>query len=362
MSARARLKVTILTVLMFLVALVILAAIGCPRSPPVEPRTALVEAAETGSDQFGFFVVGDSRERPEVMQGIVRAMVEMDPDAVACFNTGDITSDGTAEEWAEHLRALAAGAPDPSVPAGPSGLARQSRLRSDVAEFGPWIRYIGILGNHDDNHHEWLEVWNTALPGQRALGVNSDDGVYFALSYGNALFVVLDSVNPSAAQTAWLERVLTSVEARRASWIFTFFHHPVYPCNPKEPFEEGLEWVELMERHGVDIAFVAHSHTYERTCPMRGGRCAEGGVIYLNSSAAGAPVRPLFERRTETVRYDGRVDEFDCEEILEHGRGRWDHFCHVEVDRCRLRLACYDSGWAEDRGPAEDQLLVDRCE
>ena len=317
---------------------------------------------EPEPETFGFFVMGDSRSHPEVLEAIVAGMVDLDPGAVALFNTGDITSHGTDSQWALHLETLAAGAPDPTVPEDPLGIVRQSRVRTDVADFGPYIRYIGVLGNHDDNNGEWFGNWNTYLPGQRALGSNDTGGIYFSLTYGGALFIVLDSVNPTAEQTRWLEETLESPEAEAATWRFAFFHHPVYPCNWQDPFAEGLEWVELFETHGLDIAFVAHSHTYERTCPMVGGRCAEYGVVYLNSSAAGAPVRPVYLDHRGTVSHDGRTDEWDCADVLEYGQGYWDHFCHFAVDRCRLEVSCYDHDWVGGGGPPADSTIIDKCD
>jgi len=313
-------------------------------------------------ETFGFFVMGDSRSHPEVLESIAAGMVELDPDAVAAFNTGDITTHGTPSQWATHLETLAAGAPDPDVPEDPLGIVRQSRLRTDVTEFGDWIRYIGVLGNHDDNNGEWFGAWNTHLPGQAHLGQNGLDGIYFSVTYGGSLFIVLDSVNPSEEQTRWLRDLLESETATEASWVFAFFHYPIYPCNGQEPFAEGLEWVELFEHHGVDIAFVAHSHTFERTCPMVGGHCEEGGVIYLNSSAAGAPVRPVYADRSDTVSWDGRTDSFDCTEILEVGQGYWDHFCHLAIDSCRLEISCYDHDWVDGGGPPFDSYVIDKCD
>lgn len=311
--------------------------------------------------RWAFFAVGDSRSHPEVFEAIAAGMVKMDPTAVAVFNTGDITSHGTVEQWNEHLETLAAGAPDPLVPEDPLGIVRQSRIRTDVADFGPWLRYIGVLGNHDDNNGEWFGNWNTYLPGQRNLGTNGLEGIYFTLTYENALFIVLDSVNPSEEQTQWLEEVLAG-PAQEATWVFPLFHYPVYPCNDKEPWSEGLEWVDLFEQYGVELAFVAHSHTYERTCPMIGGHCAEGGVRYLNSSAAGAPVRAVRARHVATASYNGRTDEFDCSEILEVGRGYWDHFCHVIINDCRLTVSCYDHDWGDVGGDPFDSMEIDHCE
>lgn len=331
-----------------MIALLILILATCPA--PSEPEEA-----------WQFFAIGDTRTNVDTVERIARSMAALDPEAAACINNGDVTAYGRADEWEDHLRALAGGAPDPTAPPDPGGIPRGSLFRTNATEFGPYIRYFAALGNHDVGSEGWFERWNTYLPGQRDLGVSSPDGIYFSFTYANARFIVLDSVHPSDDQTQWLEAELQRPAARDATWIFVFLHHPIYPCNDKAPFRRGLEWVELFERYGVDIAFVAHSHTYERTCPMIGGSCAEGGVVYLNTSAAGAPARAVDETRHETVTYGERSDEYDCREILEAARGRWHHFCHIEVSGCALTLSCYSEDWSETGEPPFDSVVLDNC-
>jgi hypothetical protein len=284
-------------------------------------------------------------------------MVELDSSAIALFNSGDITSDGRSSQWDEHLQALADGAPDPDVPADRSGIIRQSIFRTNVADWGNYIRYVGAVGNHDTHESGWIEVWNRYLPGQADLGHNSSGGVYFTLVYYNTLFIVLDSENPSSAQTDWLAEVLQGPQAQAATWKFAFFHHPTYPCNYKSPFDEGVEWAELFEQHGVDIAFVAHSHTYERTCPMIAGKCADGGVIYLNASGGGAGVRDVDDNKSDTVSSGGRSDSYDCSEILVEARGNWHHFCHVNIAEGELVIKCYSH---DDPSTPWDQMTMSK--
>ncbi len=311
---------------------------------------------------WSYFAIGDTRSNDDIFQDNVVSMYDYDPTAVACINGGDLVLGGGADVWNVHQHVLADGAPDPTVPPDPSGIPRQSRFRTDAAEFGDYVRYFGVIGNHDVEVDEWHDNWNRYLPGQAGLGVNSADGVYYSFVYANALFVVLDSLHPSAAQTAWLAERLTDVHARGAFWKFVFFHYPVYPCNEKSPFDRGLPWVTLFEEHGVDVVFVSDSHTYERSCPMRGGHCvAEGGVIYLNSSGGGAGTREVFPTKSDTVSYGGRTDHYDCAEILVAGRGLWHQFCHVEVDGCRLTVRCLGHEYWNTGEAPFDTLELDRC-
>jgi hypothetical protein len=313
--------------------------------------------AGAGAEPFSFFVAGDTRSNPDIFQRNVESMVELDSSAIALFNSGDITSDGRESQWDDHLQALADGAPDPDVPADRSGLVRQSVVRTDVSDWGNYIRYVGAVGNHDTHESGWIDVWNAYLPGQKDLGHNSSRGVYFTLVYHNTLFIILDSENPSSAQTEWLAEVLQGPQAQAATWKFAFFHHPIYPCNYKSPFDEGVEWAELFEQHGVDIAFVAHSHTYERTCPMIGGECADGGVVYLNSSGGGAGVRDVDDDKSDTVSSGDRSDDYRCSDILEKARGNWHHFCHAAIAEGELTVKCYSH---DDPSSPWDQMTMSK--
>jgi hypothetical protein len=308
-------------------------------------------------------------------------MYAVDPEAAGCVNIGDLTMSGSHSVWDTHHQTLANAAPDPSVPEDPLGIVRQSRFRTDVDQWGDYIRYLGVTGNHDLTSWDfWYENWNKYLKGQKELGVNIENGgIYYTVSFNQTLLIMLDSERPSDAQTEWLEQVLKSPKAQNAFWKMVFFHQPVYPCNGKWPFGYGLRWVQLFEQYEVDIAFVAHSHTYERTCPMRDGRCVlprgEHGVVYLNTSGGGGPIRDVWPDKIDTVTSGDISDTYDCAEVLEVYRSYWWHFCHVKVDDCILEVQCYPHDehlrWGADQPEEADTdtdtaylapLVIDKCD
>ncbi len=314
-----------------------------------DPTTSMVwpDAGTSGSNSF--FVYADTRTNLDILEANIRSMYAVDPGARACFNVGDITAVGKVSEWDAHHLALSTGAPDDSVPFDVGGIVRQSRFRTDVSEWGDYIRYFGVLGNHDVSDGDWYENWNAYLPGQSGLGHNSkSDGIYFAQVLGSALFVVLDSEHMSDEQNQWLRDILAGADSHGIVWKLVFFHRPVYPCNLKFPFHAGLAWVEIFEEYGVDIAFCGHSHTYERTCPMVGGVCAAGGVTYVNTSGGAATTRAVIADKQGTVTLGDRTDEYDCAQILSGYKGYWHHFCHFSYDDCALSMSCYahDSAFA----------------
>jgi len=347
----------------------LLGAGGCDGDTALAGNAVVDDAADTDpadagidADQpFSFFVVSDTQGNADVLREMVGSMVAMDPSAVACVNVGDLTQGGVVEEWEDHHRAIAMGSPVHADEANPFA-ADDGRFRTDVSEVGDHVWYMAVVGNHDKLAGGWHHNWNAYLSGQSGLGHNdASSGVYFSVLMGNTLILLMDSPTPTRAQTLWLERTLQSDIAAGAVFKLAFFHYPVYPCNYKAPFHEGLEWVELFERYGVDAVFHGHAHTYERTCPMIGGKCAEGGVVYITTSGAPPNTRLVLADRKAKVIWGDRVDEYSCSEILDRYRSYWNHWSGVEVDGCRLTFSAYPYSDPPGKGAPWDTTIIDKC-
>jgi len=302
--------------------LVVVTAGGRPPPPDAGPPTP---DAGPPPVAFSFFVVGDTRSNPSTAQLNFQSMALLDPKAVAVFNSGDITADGEDTQWQAHEQAV--------------NLGSAGKIRLDLTSFNPsYIRYFGVLGNHDIHTSGWLANWNKYLSGQQALGHNASDGIYYSVTYGNALFLVLDSEHSASPQTTWLQQELTAAAANPAiKWRFAFFHAPPYPCNYKTPNSSAIPWVRELEKHSVDMVFLGHAHTYERTCPMVGGKCQAGGVMYITSGGGGAETVTVDPTKTATV----GGDSYDCSQILKVAKGDWHHYCHVKINGGTLTYACY---------------------
>jgi MYXO-CTERM domain-containing protein len=90
---------------------------------------------------------------------------------------------------------------------------------------------------------------------------------------------------------------------------------------------------------------------------MIGGKCADGGVIYLNSSGGGAGVRDVDDNKSDTVSSGDRSDSYDCSEILESSRGNWHHFCHINIAGGELAVKCYPH---DDPSTPWDQVTMSK--
>jgi hypothetical protein len=213
-----------------------------------------------------------------------------------------------------------------------------------IGEGGRVVPIIGAIGNHEVVGGYYSNSRNTgfrptdgwreriapyfyqffAFPGQPGYG---------ALDFGDYLsIIVLDTghTNPIAGpQTEWLERAL--VERKGRPHVFPVYHVPAYPSQRSyhgHPTAEVREhWVPVFERHGVEVAFEHHDHTYKRTHPIRGGKVSPDGIVYFGDGAWGVAVRPGGSRE------EWYIDRFAAERhaIIVTLEGTRRHFLVVDA-------------------------------
>jgi hypothetical protein len=294
------------------------------------PEMMVTTAPPAATDHFTFLVLGDSRPgdritaQPSTGARKVAALVATEHFSLA-LHTGDMVAEGGVcsgelSGWEQYLRAY-------------FGLLGATLGRAP---------FYAVPGNHEFvggscGYETYTAVF--ALPRNAPPG---DQEKYYSFDWGNAHFTVLDSYADLAAggaQYAWLERDLESTAQR---WKFVFFHNPVYSSGEHGPsLEEQVIWVPLFEKYRVDVVFAGHDHIYERTCPILRGACTtveEGGVVYLITGGAGAPL------------YDTTGGWFSLV------RATVNHYLTVEVRGCALCFAANDGD-----GNVIDRYELDRC-
>ncbi len=293
------------------------------------PAMTVTTAPPAGTDRFTFLVLGDSRPgdrataSPNPGARAIAGLVATERFDLA-LHTGDIVSQGWAcsgemSAWEQYLRAY-------------------FNLFGDTVGRAPFFL---VPGNHDfagDSCDAYRGVF--ALPRNAPPG---DEELYYSFDWGNAHFVALGSdedVRPGSAQYEWLERDLAATSQR---WKFVFFHDPVYSSGENGPsLAQQQSWAPLFEKHGVSMTFCAHDHIYERTCPIREGKCTtveDGGVVYFVTGGAGA------------VLHDTTGDWFTRQNASVH------HYLLVEIRGCALFVTTTDAG-----GNVIDRYEQDRCE
>ena len=226
----------------------------------------LATAPESGAP-FSFVVFGDSRDNIASHQRVVERVRHEVPAFI--LGTGDMVNDGAKEEeWQAFFE------------------VERAMLRENVM--------YPSVGNHDrqgrgrsaDNYRRYFSLPENSPDPER----------YYAFTYSNARFLILDSNSYSFSltdQTAWIERELQAARLQKGiDHIFVSMHHPPFSISLHGGQRELRErWTPLYEKYGVTAVFSGHDHVYSRA--------EKNGVRYFVSGGGGAPLYPRSPRASE---------------------------------------------------------------
>ena len=213
---------------------------------------------------FMFLVFGDSGKGSPEQYLLAERMARFDPDFI--LHTGDLIYN------------------------------HGERFRYRERFFRPYAAFLGrvnfwpSIGNHDItepiDQSAYFEIFD--LPTNGPADLSPEHEYWF--DYADARIVILDSERPEETlrdQVApWLRSVLQDAPG---NWKFVVFHRPPYTAGRYEPnavLQRTI--VPVLEETGVDVVFNGHDHMYERTYPIRAGRRAASGPVYVVTGAGGA--------------------------------------------------------------------------
>lgn len=243
----------------------------------IESEVSTFQTACGRGTPIAFAVISDTQKNPKVAGAIAELAWAQRPHFL--LHPGDLVDKGKKDsDWREEFF--------PSM----------HPLISRVPLFP-------VLGNHEQNAKNYFDYM--ALP---------DPEYYYSFSYGDADFFMIDSnrkVDPESEQYQWLEQQLA---ASTATWKFVCHHHPPYSSDENDYGDlwksnkstrgdlRVRELVPLYEKHGVDMVWTGHIHSYERTWPLKENEAVEaGGTIYMITGGGGGgletpgPYRPFFQ-------------------------------------------------------------------
>lgn len=218
---------------------------------------------------FSFVVFGDSRQNAEAHRRVIERISQDVPDFL--LGTGDMVDDGAKQEqWQQFFD------------------VERVLLRDNV--------YFPALGNHDrqgrgrtaDSYREYFDVPDNGTDSER----------YYAYTYANSRFLVLDSNAHNFSltdQTAWLERELAAARQDPAiRHIFVVMHHPPFSTSLHAGQRDLRErWTPLFETYAVTAVFSGHDHLYQRA--------EHNGIRYFVSGGGGAPLYPVRGPRASAI-------------------------------------------------------------
>lgn len=128
------------------------------------------------------------------------------------------------------------------------------------------------VGNHDSTLVNYTYHFNT--PNNSELGSNGIVGGDYWFTYGNALFLMLNTQDTNTAEHR--QFIEQAVEANPdCKWRFVTMHQDIYGSaeHSNEPEITNLryELVPYFEEFDIDVVFTGHDHAYSRSYILNGG-------------------------------------------------------------------------------------------
>jgi len=268
--------------------------------------------------EFGFFVVGDPQ--------------------IGAKATGAKTLDADKAGWIDTVNKATALYPEASflISLGDEVNDYNKRETQDaeyLAFFSPAplksLPMATINGNHDFQMGEYYG-FHYNQPNQSATYGTSfgNDGDYW-FTYGNAVFLMLNSNTESVAtHDIFLREALA--KNPQARWRIVGLHHSLYSeadhMTDPDVIDRRANYGPVFDRYHIDLVLQGHDHAYTRTFPIRGGKPLTGdvpdaagtldpkGIVYVTfNSGSGSKFYDWKDAAAEVysaVRWQGKVPSF----------------------------------------------------
>lgn len=201
-----------------------------------------------------------------------------------------------------------------------------------------------VLGNHETYTLQWKERMPLAYLHYFQL----PDGVpkqyqnqFYSFDYGDVHFVVLNNLmwemnkfqpNMLQEQKAWFRR---DMEQTKKKWKVVLMHRDIIlyefdrPGSHPERFDdEGVVFMPLFDRYGVDVVLTAHLHTYRNRGHIYNYERSTKGPLYILTGVAGdVQSKNLWKRSPFDIAAAQKPETYN--------------YMVLEADINQLKLCCY---------------------
>lgn len=245
----------------------------------IDDRKAVSFAVQDSSDGFSFVYVGD----PQI--GSSNAMKGEASEEFYAAQSAAVCND--AFNWNTTLEEALERVPDASfvLSAGDQVQTTKKKAPNQDATNSE-IEYTGYLcpeildslpvattvGNHDADNANYAYHFNTANNSE--LGSNGIVGGDYYYTYGNALFIMLNTQNTNVAEhKQFIEQAVAACPD--AAWRIVTLHQDIYGSaeHSNEPEITNLRYslVPYFEDNDIDVVLTGHDHAYSRSEILKGG-------------------------------------------------------------------------------------------
>lgn len=116
-------------------------------------------------------------------------------------------------------------------------------------------------------------------------GRPSPNKQWYSFDYGPIHFTVISTEHDfteGSAQHHWMNADLKSVDRSVTPWLVMATHRPIYVDSADYKTYDGKQTTaiqlqtaleHLLHHHRVDVVLSGHHHSYQRTCPVKKGKC-----------------------------------------------------------------------------------------
>lgn len=179
------------------------------------------------------------------------------------------------------------------------------------------------VGNHDEGYL-FSQHFNPPNNSQK-YGKSWASGDYW-FTYGNTLFMVLNSINRYEEQHDRFMGEAIQQAGPGIVWKIVMFHHSIYSSGShsggKDILARRADMVPIFDRYGIDMVLMGHDHCYTRTYQMDDDRAVSGaeravlnpkGTVYITlNSAAGSKMYELRpgDKAYRAVHWQGYVPSY----------------------------------------------------
>lgn len=185
------------------------------------------------------------------------------------------------------------------------------------------VPFVPTVGNHDEGYlfSQHFDPPNNS----QKYGKSWACGDYW-FTYGNTLFMVLNSINRYEDQHDRFMGEAIQQAGPGIQWKIVVFHHSIYSSashsGGKDILARRADMVPIFDRYGIDLILMGHDHCYTRTYQMEDDRAVSGaeramlnpaGTMYITlDSAAGSKMYDFRsgDKKYRAVRWQGYVPTY----------------------------------------------------
>ena len=288
-----------------------------------------------GSKDWSACIISDFHSYPPLPKRLASAMA-----MVETVNGYARDKDGKGFDWVLHLGDVCAWG-------GSWSFWKEMYSQKPFKDY----MWAGLNGNHDNMSRKYQltnEYFRNATANPLN-GYDGEEGVCYHFTYGNVLFVMLnsesmrDSTGLAKAQE-WARNVLNSSNAR----FKVVCEHYQWFFGENGKTSQFRRWKDLFDECGVDLALGANNHIYVRSHKIYGGHAVEKGkgTVYLQTPSSDN------ERGVEM-----KEQEFNKDLIAKRWSegGKTIGAMLMEVDRHSITLTLLDR-----EGKVQDSVVIDK--